>query len=90
MDCAGATTQEGALLECLYFSRLRRRDLVGNGLGDWEWLGAVTQRRDIAVKAILGFSTTWVSGYQASLGPRETPVWVASVWNIQASGRSQT
>lgn len=84
MDCAGATTQEGALLECLYFSRLRRRDLVGNGLGDWEWLGAVTQRQDIAVKAILGFSTTWVSG------PQETPVWVASVWNIQASGPSQT
>lgn len=28
----GLTLQKETLLKCLYFSRLRRRDLVGNGL----------------------------------------------------------
>lgn len=34
--------QKGDLLECLYFSILRRKDLVDSVSGDWEWLDSLT------------------------------------------------
>jgi len=48
----GITLKKEALLKCLYFSRLRRTDMVG------EWFGAVTCSWDVAVKAVLRVSTT--------------------------------
>lgn len=74
MNYAGAAHLEGALLECLYVSRLRRRDGVGgDGLGRLGTVGCSHPQGDIAVYAVLRLSTIWVSGDQESVGPQETP-----------------
>lgn len=73
MNYAGAAHLEGALLECLYVGRLRRRDGVENGLGRLGMVGCSHPQGDIAVYAVLRLSTIWVSGYQKSVGLQETP-----------------